>query len=276
MKADFDIVITSNKSTIHYWKELWRFKELMYFFAWRDVLVRYKQTTIGIAWGLVRPLLTLLAFIFVFNKIANIESKLVPYPILILSALIPWQFMSSCISEASGSLISNSGMISKVYFPRLIIPITSIIVNFIDFTISFTLLIILCFYFGVPITFKIIFIPVFLLIGVILSLGISILLSALIIKYRDIKFLIPFILQFGLYISPIGYETSLIPQKWSEIYSLNPVVGIVEGFRWCIYANKFSELNYLIVLKSFVISILLLLVGLKYFRKTESTFADTL
>lgn len=272
---NYDILIEPKKGMKNFWKEIFSYRELFLFLAWRDILVRYKQTVIGIAWSILRPLLTMIVFTIIFGKLAKMPSGGIPYPILVFSAMLPWQFFSNIISESGNSLISNSHMISKVYFPRIIIPTTSMIVSLIDFFISsFILILIMLFYKFTP-TIYVLFIPFLLILAIITSLGIGYLLSALNVKYRDFRYIIPFLVQFGLYISPVGFSSSVIPEKWRLIYSINPMVGVIDGFRWAIGGEKFQ-----IYLPGFILSIgigiLIFIIGLTYFRRTEREFADVI
>lgn len=272
---DFDIIIEPKKGIKNYWKELISYRELFLFLAWRDILVRYKQTVIGIAWSVLRPLLTMIVFTVVFGKLAKMPSDGIPYPILVYSAMLPWQFFSNIISESGNSLISNTNMISKVYFPRIIIPTTSMIVSLIDFGISFIILSMIMFYYKFIPTVYILFIPLLLLLAIITSLGIGYLISALNVKYRDFRYIIPFIVQLGLYISPVGFSSSVIPEKWRLLYSLNPMVGVIDGFRWAIIGKDFK-----LYLPGFTLSIfvgmVIFIFGFIYFRKTEREFADVI
>lgn len=269
------LVIEAGKTERQYFKDLWRYRELFGFLAWRDILVRYKQTVIGILWALLRPFLTMVVFTLVFGKIANMPSEGVPYAILVFAGLLPWQFFSSAVSESSTSLIGNANMISKIYFPRLIIPASSIIVCFVDFLISFSILICIMLYYQFMPGFQILSLPFFMLIAFLASTGIGLWMSALTVKYRDFRYVVPFIVQFGLYISPVGFSSSVVPEKWSLLYSLNPMVGVIDGFRWAILGG-----NGRVFTPGFVISMVMILVvfvtGLWYFRKTEKTFADVI
>ncbi len=270
---DFDILIEPKKGIKNYWRELFAYRELFLFLAWRDILVRYKQTVIGIAWSVLRPLLTMIVFTIVFGKLAKMPSGGIPYPILVFSAMLPWQFFSNIISESGNSLISNSSMISKVYFPRIIIPTTSMIVGLIDFMISAAILGIIMLYYKFTPTIYILFIPLLLILAIITSLGIGYMISALNVKFRDFRYIVPFIVQFGLYISPVGFSSNVIPVKWRLIYSLNPMVGVIDGFRWAIIGENFH-----IFLPGFLLSVgiglIVFIVGFIYFRRTEREFAD--
>lgn len=272
---DYDILIEPDKSSKYYWKELYSYRELFLFLAWRDILVRYKQTVIGITWSILRPLLTMIVFTIVFGKLAKMPSDGVPYQILVFSALLPWQFFSNTIRGSSNSIISNSNMISKIYFPRIIIPTTSMIVNLIDLFISFAILIVIMIIYKFVPTVNILFVPFLLVLLIINSLGLGYLISSLNVKYRDFRYIIPFFLQFGLYISPVGFNSSIIPQKWRLIYSLNPMVGVIDGFRWAIIGEKF-QLYLPGFILSIGISIIIFIGGFLVFRKTERKFADVI
>jgi lipopolysaccharide transport system permease protein len=267
------LIIEAGKSERHYFADLWRYRELFYFFSWRDILVRYKQTVIGIAWAVLKPLLTMIAFTLIFGRLAKLPSTDAPYPVLVFVALLPWQFFTTALGEASNSLISNSTMISKIYFPRMIMPISTVIVALIDFVISIVLLgIVMGFYRFVP-SWKIVFMPLFLILSIIFTLGIGLLFSALNVKYRDFRYIVPFIVTFGTYISPVGFSSDIVPERFRMIYSINPMVGVIDGFRWSIIGKGVS-----LYMPGFIISIVLTIaiffVGILYFRKTERTFAD--
>lgn len=269
----WDLVIEAGKTERHYWADLWRFRELFIFLSWKDILVRYKQTVIGVAWSIIRPVLTMIVFTVVFGNLAKLPSGDVPYPILVYSAMLPWQFFSNSFSEASNSMINNANLISKIYFPRLIIPMTCVIVSFIDFIISFIILGILMAWYGFTPSVYIVTLPLFLLLATVTALGIGFFIAALNVQYRDFRFVIPFIVQFGLYVSPVGFSSSVIPEKWRLLYSLNPMVGVIDGFRWAII-GKGTPLYIEGFIMSIVLSLALLIFGIWYFRKTERTFAD--
>ena len=270
-----EIIIEPNKSLKRFWRELWAYRDLFYFLAWRDVLVRYKQTTIGIAWSVVRPLLTAVVFTLVFSRIAKLPSGNVPYPILIYAAMLPWQFFSNSIQQSAESLIQDANLISKVYFPRLIIPSTAIAVSLIDFFISLVILFALMIWYGYLPDGKIIFLPLLLLWLTMVSLGGGFLLAALNVKYRDFRYIVPFIVQFGLYICPVGFSSDLVPEKFRFIYSLNPMVGIIDGFRW-VLLGKNVNLYWPGFLLSLLITVILFISGVIYFLKTERKFADVI
>jgi lipopolysaccharide transport system permease protein len=269
----YDLVIEARNTEVNYWRDLWRFRGLFYFLAWRDILVRYKQTVIGIAWNLLRPLITMIIFTIVFGKIAKLPSNGVPYPIFVFSALLPWQFFSNSLTECSMSLVGNSSLISKVYFPRLIIPASSVIVSFVDFIISFVILVGLMIWYQFIPDWKILTLPLFILLTFATSIGIGLWLTALNVKFRDFRYIVPFIVQFGLFISPVGFSSNVVPEKWRFLYSLNPMVGVIDGFRWAILGgnNSFYLPGFLI---SLILIFIFLVSGVYYFRKTEKSFAD--
>jgi lipopolysaccharide transport system permease protein len=271
--GEFDLVIESGRSRKNYWNDLWRFRELFFFLAWRDILVRYKQTIIGLAWSIIRPFLTMIVFTIIFGRLAKFPSDGVPYPILVYAAMLPWQFFSTCFSDASNSLLNNSNMLTKIYFPRLIIPVSTVIVNLVDFLISFVILIgLMIWYHFVP-SWNIIYLPLFLGLAIITSIGSGVYIAALNVKYRDFKYIVPFVVQFGMQISPVGYSSGMIPEKYRLLYSLNPMVGVIDGFRWCILGDQ-SNIYMPGLLLSIGLIVLLLFLAIWYFRKTEKTFAD--
>ena len=268
-----EITIEAGKIEAQYWHDLWAYRELFYFLAWRDILVRYKQTAIGILWAILRPFLTMVVFSIVFGKIAKLPSGNTPYPILVFAALLPWQFFSNALSESSNSLIGNSNLISKVYFPRLVIPISSIIVSFVDFIISGAILFALMIFYSYWPTWRVLTLPFFIIIAFAASMGTGLWISAMNVKFRDFRYIVPFIVQLGLYISPVGFSSSVIPDKWRLLYSLNPMVGVIDGFRWAILGKTDS-----LYLPGFILSLTLVSIififSLRFFRNTERTFAD--
>jgi lipopolysaccharide transport system permease protein len=267
-------VIEPGQSKTRYWKDVWDFRELFYILSWRDIKVRYKQTVIGILWSVVRPLITMLVFTFVFGGIADLPSKgTAPYAVMVYAAMLPWQFFANSLSESSNSLVGNSSLISKVYFPRLIIPSSTILTSLIDFLISFTILGALFVYFQYIPSWRILLVPLFLFIALLCSLGIGYLFASLNVKYRDFRYIVPFIIQFGLYISPVGFSSDVIPEKYQAIYQLNPMVGIIEGFRWCILDENIS-LDSMPIILSIIISLFLFWLGINRFKKMEKGFAD--
>jgi lipopolysaccharide transport system permease protein len=272
---EFDIILEANRSNANYWKDVWKFRGLFYFLSWRDVLVRYKQTVIGVAWSIIRPLVTMIVFTVIFGKLAKLPDNGVPYVLLVCAGMLPWQFFANAFSEASNSLISNSAMLSKVYFPRLIVPASAVIVSLIDFLISFVILIVLMIWYRFVPGLQIVLLPVFLLWAVAVTLGAGFLVAALNVKYRDFRYIVPFIVQFGLYVSPVGFSSSVIPEKLKLLYSLNPMVGVIDGFRWCILggANPFLGTGFIL---SLVLTAALFIYGLWFFRKTEKNFVDVI
>jgi lipopolysaccharide transport system permease protein len=272
---EFDLIIEAGKTEKLYFKDLWKYRELFVFFAWRDIIVRYKQTIIGVLWAVLRPFLTMVVFTIVFGKLANMKSEGAPYAILVLCGMLPWQFFSSSVSESSNSLIANANMISKIYFPRIVIPTSSVIVSFIDFLISFIILGILMVYYKFLPDSKIFILPVFIFMGFMASMGIGLWIAALNVKYRDFRYVVPFIIQFGLYISPVGFSSSIIPDMWRNLYYINPMVGVIDGFRWCIIGEP-SNLYINGIIISLIVVAFLVVAGLSYFRKTEKTFADVI
>lgn len=274
-ESEYDLIIETGHTERHYWKDLWLYQELFFFLSWRDILVRYKQTTLGVAWSVLRPLLTMVVFTIIFGKFARLPSEGIPYPIFVYAAMLPWQFFSSSLMESSNSLISNSHIITKVYFPRIIIPASTIIVSFADFMISsFILCLIMVWYKYMP-DWRILVLPVFLFLSSVTSFGIGLWLSSLNVKYRDFRHIVPFLVQFGLYISPVGFSSSIVPEKWRLLYSINPMVGVIDGFRWALFRG-----NVQICLPGFLLSTALVMLifvsGIWYFRKIERTFADNI
>jgi lipopolysaccharide transport system permease protein len=268
-----EILIKPNKRIDHFAKELWEYRELFLFLAWKDILVRYKQTSIGIAWSVLRPLLTMMILTIVFGKLAKLPSDDIPYPLLVFTAMIPWQFFSNTFSVSSNSLISNVNLISKVYFPRIIIPTTAMITSLVDLLISFLLFIFLMLWFGVYPGLKFFLIPVLIIFAGITSLGAGYWVAALNVKYRDFRIIVPFIVQLGLYVSPIGFSSNIIPNKWRFIYSLNPIVGMIDGFRWVLLGDS-VRIYFPGIVVSVIFSVLLFISGVVFFNKTERKFAD--
>jgi lipopolysaccharide transport system permease protein len=275
MKEEFDIIIEQGRSERNYWKDLWRFRELFYILSWRDIKVRYKQTVIGAAWAIIRPLLTMFVFAFVFGKVAKLPSEgNAPYALMVFAGLLPWQFFSSSLTEASNSLIGNTNLITKVYFPRLIIPASAVITSFVDFAISFGLLVLMMIGYQYTPSWQIVFLPIFLLLAFVTSFGVSLYLTALNVKYRDFRYIIPFIVQFGLYVSPVGFSSTIVPDQWRFLYACNPMVSVIDGFRWCILGEANLQWDMLAI--SMVVTALFLVIGIRYFRKTEKSFADNI
>ena len=253
-------------------KELYEYHELIYFLVWRDLKVRYKQTTLGVAWVILQPLMTMVVFTIFFGNLAKVPSDGLPYPIFSFTALLPWQLFANALTNSSNSLVNNRDLITKLYFPRLIIPLSSIIGGLVDFFISFLVLIAMIFYYGIAPTATILTLPFFILLTIATSTAVSLWLSALNVEYRDVRYTIPFLVQFWLFITPIAYPSNLVPEKWRIIYGLNPMAGVVEGFRWALLGT--SSVSWTIISVSTVIVIVLLISGLMYFKRMERTFAD--
>ena len=269
-----ELIIEPGRATRNYWGDLWRFRELLGFLAMRDIKVRYKQTTLGVLWALIQPAVTLAVFTFVFGKLAKLPAGNVPYPLLVLTGLLPWQLFSAAFSNASGSLVSNTHLISKIYFPRLIVPLSSIAVALIDFAVVLILLAALCAWWHFIPDWRIIFLPLFILLTLLAALGTGLWLTALTVKYRDFRFVVPFLLQVGLFLSPVGFSSTNLP-NWQLLYSLNPMVGAIDSFRWCLLHGE-PVLNFGNLAVSVGMTTMLLISGLWYFRHTERTFADVI
>jgi len=252
--------------------ELWRYRELIYFFIWRDIKVRYKQTILGGAWAIIQPLFTMLIFSLFFGRLAKVPSDSVPYPIFAFAALVPWQFFATGVTLSSTSLVSDSNLLKKVYFPRLAVPISKVLSGGLDFILAFAMLVVLMIYYHIKPTFHVIWLPFFLLLAVTTSLGVSMWFSAMHVQFRDVQYAVPFLVQVWLFATPIAYPSSLLPQPWRTIYGINPMVGVVEGFRWTLLGTKNAPGP--MVLVSFLASIALLVGGALYFRRLERTFAD--
>lgn len=270
-----ELIIEAGKAERHYWVDLWRYRELFYILAWRDIAVRYKQTIIGVLWAVIRPLLTMIIFVIVFGKIAKLPSEGVPYPIFVFAAMLPWTFFATAFSDASASLVGNANLISKVYFPRLIIPAAAVIVAAVDFMISFFILLMLMVWYHYWPDWRVITLPLFLLLGFFAALGSGLFIASLNVKYRDFRFVIPFIVQLGLYISPVGFSTTIVPEQYRLFYYLNPMVAVIDGFRWAISGGN-TAFNATELIISISIVTLLCVTGVIYFRKTEKTFADVI
>jgi lipopolysaccharide transport system permease protein len=269
------IVIEAGVLGRDYWRELWRHRELLYFLAWRDVIVRYKQTAIGVAWAFIKPFITMVIFSIIFGKLANLPSGNVPYAILVFAALLPWLLFSTAFAEMGNSLVANAGVISKIYFPRIIIPLSVIAVALVDFALSALIYVGLMLWYAFYPDWRVITLPLFMALGILAILGPGLLLAALTAKYRDTRYVIPFIVQIGLYASPVGFSSALIPEHYRLLYSLNPMVGVIDGFRWALLQGG-DGLFLPGVAISLVLSILMLVAGLRFFRRSERTFADVI
>jgi lipopolysaccharide transport system permease protein len=274
-ETNFDLIIKPGQGLANYWQEAWSYRELFFFLAWRDILVRYKQTVIGIVWAVIRPILTMVVFTIVFGKIANLPSDGIPYPVLVFSASLPWQFFANALQESSSSMVSNSSMIAKIYFPRLVIPASTVVTGLVDFLISCGILVVIMAAYQFYPTWRIALLPFFLLLAIGTALGAGLWFAALNVTYRDFRYVVPFLIQFGLYISPVGFSSSVIPDQWRWLYSLNPMVGVIDGFRWAISGQDLS-FYWPGFIFSIVLTITLFLSGTWFFRKTERTFADVI
>ena len=271
--SEFDLVIEPNKTTGDFLMELIKYRELFFFLAWRDIIVRYKQTIVGVAWSVIRPFMSMVIFTVVFGRIAKLPNEGVPYPIMVFSALLPWNFFSSAMSQSSGAVLAGGGLVSKIYFPRIILPSASVLITIVDFLISLAMLLILMLIYGFIPSPSILLMPIFFIPAMLTALGVGFFFSAIGVQYRDFHHLMPFIVQFGMYISPVGFSSSIIPDKWRLLYSLNPMVGVIDGFRWCIQGTSVS-----LYLPGFIISIVIAFTvffyGIKLFRSFEKSFAD--
>jgi lipopolysaccharide transport system permease protein len=268
-----ELIIEAGRTERQYWRDLWRYRELFFFFAWRDMLVRYKQTVVGISWSIIRPILTMGVLTFVFGKLGRMPSGGAPYPLLVFCGMLPWLFFSTAIMESGNSLVSNSNMISKVYFPRLALTASTVMTSLVDFLISSVFLVGLMVWYRATPPAGVVLIPLFVLLMFGLSLGAGMWIGALMVRYRDFRFIVPFIVQFGLYISPVGFLSGVVPERFRLIYALNPMVGIIDGFRWCLLGAS-SYIYRPGIAIAMVDVLILLLSGIWYFRRTERTFAD--
>jgi lipopolysaccharide transport system permease protein len=279
-RLQLELVLEPGGAERHYWLDLWRYRELFSILAWRDITVRYKQTVIGVAWALIQPLLTMIVMTVIFGRVAKLPSEgNAPYPVMVFAAMLPWYFFSTSLSSASQSLVGNAQLISKVYFPRMIIPAASVIVSFVDFLVSFALLVVMIAWYGFWPDWRILTLPLFMLISFLAAIGPGLLITALNVKYRDFRYVIPFIVQFGLYVSPVGFSSSVIRERFGDnvfaIYSLNPMVGVIDGFRWAILRGQ-TQIYWPGFALSMSFVLLFLVSGVWYFRRTEKTFADVI
>jgi lipopolysaccharide transport system permease protein len=267
-----ETIIEAGRTERHYWRELWQYRELFRVLAWRDVAVRYKQTVIGAAWAIIRPFLTMVVFTVIFGKLANLPSEgTAPYPIMVFAGMLPWTFISSALGDSSNSIVGSASLISKVYFPRLIVPMAAVGVAFVDFTINFMMLVALMIWYQFLPSWQIVLLPAFVAVALLAGLGPGLWLTALNVKYRDIRYIIPFLVQLGLYASPVGYSSSIVPERWRLLYSFNPVVGVIDGFRWSILGGQLYLPGFIL---SICVTAFLLWLGILQFRKMESSFAD--
>jgi len=269
-----EVIIEAGRAERHYWRDLWHYRELFRVLAWRDISVRYKQTVIGVAWAVIRPFLTMVVFTVIFGKLANLPSDgTAPYAIMVFAGMLPWTFISSALADSSNSIVGSANLISKVYFPRLIVPMATVGVGLVDFAINFVMLATLMIWYRFVPGWQIVLLPPFMALALAAGLGPGLWFTALNVKYRDIRYIIPFLVQFGLYISPVGYSSSIVPERWRLLYSLNPVVGVIDGFRWCILGGK-SQIDLPGFLLSICVAAFLLWWGVRQFRKLENSFAD--
>jgi homopolymeric O-antigen transport system permease protein len=268
------LVIEPGMASANYWRDLWRYRELLYFLAWRDLAVRYKQTAIGVAWVLIRPALTMVAFV-AFRRLVGALPAAVPEPVLVFAAVLPWQFFSTAMVDASGSLIGNANLLSKVYFPRLIIPAAAIVTALVDFLVTLVLLGVLMAWYGLAPSWPIVFMPAFALLALGLALGTGLVLAALNVKYRDFRYVVPFLVQMGLFVSPIAFTSADLPERWRALYSLNPVVGLIDGFRWTILGDA-APVAGSTVASSLAVTAVFVALGIWYFRRVERSFADVI
>jgi lipopolysaccharide transport system permease protein len=269
------IIIEPGRSEKNYWNDLWRYRELFYILSWRDIKVRYKQTTLGVLWAIIRPLLTMIVFTFVFGKVAKMDvQSTVPYALIVFAGLLPWQFFSNSLTESSNSLIGNERLITKVYFPRMIIPASSVITSFIDFLISLAILVVLFFVYQYTPPLRILWMPFFWIVAFLAAFGPGLYLTALNVKYRDFRYIIPFIVQFGLFISPVGYSSAVVPAKYQFLYALNPMTGVIDVFRWCIVRDAPNPMLHYPFYVSMAVILFFALLAVYQFRKMEKNFAD--
>jgi len=270
----YELIIEPGRTERHYWRDLWRYRELFQVLAWRDLSVRYKQTVIGVVWALIRPLLAVLVFTIIFGRIAGLPSDgSVPYPLMVFAGMLPWSFFSTGLADASNSLVNSAHLISKVYFPRLIVPLATVVVAFADFLINFVMLLTLLAWYGFVPGWQFALLPAFVILACLVAIGPSLWITALNVRYRDFRYIIPFIVQFGLYVSPVGFSSNVVPEQWRFLYSLNPMVGVIDGFRWCILGGQ-SGLYLPGLAASGIVAGIFLWLGIRQFRKTERSFAD--
>lgn len=268
------VILEAGRADAQYWRDLWHYRELFAILAWRDISVRYKQTVIGVAWALIRPFLTMIVFTVIFGSVAQLPADgAAPYALMVFAGMLPWFLFSTILSESSNSLVTNSALVGKVYFPRLVIPSAAAVVSLVDFAISFVMMILLMVALWFLPDWRVLLLPVFIMLAFAAALGPALLLSALNVKYRDFRYIIPFIVQFGLYASPVGFSSAIIPDAWRLLYGLNPMVGVIDGFRWCLLGGEAA-----LHLPSFVLSLgviaFFLWYGIRVFRRTEKAFAD--
>jgi lipopolysaccharide transport system permease protein len=276
--TDRDVLYIEIAPTGHrgqYWRDLWHYRELFYFLAWRDILVRYKQTVAGVAWAWIRPAATMVVATTIFGHVARLPSGDAPYPIMVFAGLLPWHLFANALSDSGGSLIGNANLIAKVYFPRLVIPASSIIVGLVDFLIAGVLFLAVTLWYGVALTWRIVMLPWFVLLVLAAALGAGLWLSAVTVRYRDFRFVVPFLVQFGFFLTPVAYNSSAVPLDWRLWHAANPLVGIVDGFRWALLGGA-QSLYFPSQVSAVVGVAAMLLSGILYFRRTERSFADVI
>lgn len=268
------LIIEPGMAERHYWRDLWRYRELFFVLAWRDVSVRYKQSIFGLAWALVRPFLTMVVFTVVFSEVAKLPAEgTAPYALMVFAGLLPWQFFAGALTDSSNSLIGNANLISKVYFPRLIVPTAAVVTSFVDFFLSFVILIALMLWYQFLPSWQLLALPLFVIMAFMASLGPGLYIASLNVKYRDFRYIIPFVVQLGLYVSPVGFSSSVVPEEWRLLYALNPMVGVIDGFRWAILGDM-SSLHIPSLLMSWALIVFFLWLGIRQFRRMEKSFAD--
>lgn len=273
-----ELVLEAGRMERHYWRDLWRYRELLYILAWRDIAVRYKQTVIGIAWALLQPLLQTAILVAVFSRIAGLPGDgTSPYPLLVYAAMLPWQFFASTVSASSLSIVSNANLITKVYFPRLLVPAAALVTSLADLLVTLSILVAMMVWYGCAPTWRLLFLPLFILLALLAAFGPGLLITALSTEYRDFRYIVPFIVQFGLYLSPVGFSSQMVRERFGEaaylLYSLNPMVGVIDGFRWAVLGGE-SPFVASSLAMSGGLSLLFLVLGVLYFRRLERTFAD--
>jgi len=268
-----EVILERGRVDRNYWLDLWRYRELFQVLAWRDVAIRYKQTAIGVAWAVIRPALTVLIFTIVFGRIAHLPSNGVPYPLLVFAGMLPWTFFATALSDASNSLVSNANLVGKVYFPRLIVPAATVVAAFVDFFISLVVMAAVMAWYRFAPDWRVLLLPLFVLIAMLASLGPGLWITAVNVRYRDFRYVIPFLVQFGLYVSPVGFSASVIPASWRLVYAINPMVGVIDGFRWCLLR---TPIDWREVGVSLLVVAVSLWIGVRQFRRLEKTFADVL
>lgn len=268
------IIIEPNRWERHYWSDLWRYRELFRILAWRDLSVRYKQTAIGTLWALIRPLLTTVVFTVIFGRLAQLPSDgSAPYAVMVLAGMLPWAFVSTSLTDASNSLITDTNLISKVYFPRMIVPMAMLGVALADFAISFVIMLVLMLWYAFPPSWYIVTLPLWVVFALLATIGPALWVSALNVRFRDFRYVIPFLVQFGMYVSPVGFSSSIIPADWRLLYYLNPIAAVIDGFRWSILGNQ-SQLYWPGIAESVAVTAFFLWFGLRQFRRMEKSFAD--